>query len=209
MPDPRSKYTWDAAAARYRSVATGQFVNRKTVVDALNRAITLESITMTTLLKDLRDGRLSLDSWYLSMRQSVKLIHLWAAAAGKGGWAQLTQADYGYLGSIVRFHYDRLARFAEQLHLGLPIRLRELVRVTMYAQAARATFYEIELGTATAAGYTEERNVLDAQAEHCDDCVELTARGWQPIGSFPPVGSLTCLTMDRCYREFRRSGGNG
>jgi len=209
MPDPRSRYLWDAAAARYRSASTGRFVGRDAVVGALNRAITSEGVFMTALLKDLRDKKVTLDAWYFSMRQSVKLIHLWAAAAGKGGWAQLDQADYGYLGAIVRFHYGRLARFAAQLALGLPIGAREVFRVGMYAQAARATFNDLELGVTAAAGYTEERSVRDPSAESCAECEEIEARGWAPIGSLPRIGDRTCLTNCRCFMEYRRSGEDG
>lgn len=208
MPiDPRNRYVWDPAAAQYRSRATGKFVSREAVRDALESAIRSESLVMTASLKELSLRRLSLDGWYAAMRQSVKMIHLWAAAAAKGGWAQLTPTDYGYIGATTRFHYERLATFARQLSLGLPITPREVIRVGMYAEAARATFYYIELQTTTVAGYTEERNVLDEQAEHCGDCVELTARGWVPIGTLPPLGTLACLVRDRCYREYRRSGG--
>ena len=205
--DPRNRYRWDPRAAQYRSLTTGKFIDRKTVRVALDRAVDGEALEMASNLKKLSTGSLTLDAWYAAMRQSIKMVHLWAAAAAKGGWAQLTAGDYGYIGSTVRFHYDRLAKFAQQLSLGLPITPREVIRVGMYAQAARATYHAIELDVTMAAGYDEELNVLDENAEHCSDCVSLALMGWQPIGTLPMLGTLTCLTNDRCSREFRRSGG--
>lgn len=206
MPDPRSNYVWDVAAAQYRNRLTGRFVSRSAIRLLLDDAISAEAIAMANNLKKLSAGALTLDAWYAAMRQSIKLIHLWAASAAKGGWAQMTHTEYGYVGSTVRFHYERLARFVEQLALGLPIGPRELMRVTMYAEAARMTYHVVELPATILAGYTEERNVLDPAAESCAECVSLFGE-WAPIGSLPRPGERLCLTNCRCHLEYRRSGG--
>ena len=208
MPDPRSKIVWDPATAQYRVRATGRFIDRATVRLLLDDAISAEARYMADQLKKLSAGSLSLDAWYAGMRQSIKLIHLWAGAAAKGGWAQLTNTEYGYIGSAVKFHYDRLARFVEQLSLGLHVGPREVMRVGMYAQAARLTYHVVELPTTIQAGYTEERNVIDPGAESCAECVELTGE-WVPIGTLPRPGERLCLTNCRCHLEYRRSGGRG
>lgn len=202
MPDPRRRYQWDAAAAQYRA-PNGRFVSRAAIRAALDQAIVAEQRAMTRTLALLRNGSLSLDGWYAAMRQSVKLVHMWAAAAAKGGWAQLSPTDYGTVGGLVRFHYGRLSAFAEQIAARLPLDGRAEVRVKMYAQAARNTYHGIELGVVTQAGYTQERNILDPAAESCAECIELTALDWVPVGTNPRPGNRLCLVGCRCRLEFR------
>lgn len=202
MPDPRRRYRWDPATAQYRA-PNGRFVSRGAVRGALDRAITSEAKHMLDMLQQLRLGQLSLDGWYAGMRQSIKLVHLWAAAAASGGWAQLDASDYGRVGQIIRFHYDRLARFAEQLANRLPIDGRAVIRVGMYAKAARKTYHDIELVLTQEAGFTEERNILDPAAESCAECLDLASLGWVPIGTMPRPGNRLCLTNCACTLEYR------
>ena len=54
----------------------------------------------------------------------------------------------------------------------------------------------------TDAGMTEERRVT-SDAENCDACLEAADRGWVPIGTLPPIGSLTCLANCLCHFEYR------
>ena len=168
----------------------------------LDAAVSAEAVTMLNNLKALAAGTLSLDAWHLAMRQSVKLVHLWAPAAAKGGWAQLDATDYGRVGATVLFHYRRLQAFALQISLGLPLDGRAAWRVRMYAQAARQTFHAIELGVVRGAGYRFEANVINHASESCSECVQLTDLGIQPIGSLKRPGSRLCLTGCTCYLEF-------
>ena len=159
---------------------------------------------MRSALGDLRAGRLTLDAWTLSMRQSIKLTHLWSAALAKGGWAQLTASDYGVVGQTVRFHYQRLDRMAQQIAQGLPLDGRVTVRVEMYAEAARKTYHDIEFRVIqSSTNFTEERNVIDPLAEHCAECDQASAVGWVPLGTLPRPGYRTCLTNCRCRMEYR------
>lgn len=193
-------YRWDPATGRYRR-PDGRFVTRAQIRAALDVAIRREAVEMREQLAALRRGTLSLDGWVLTMRQSVKMVHLWAAAAAKGGWAQLTQEDYGAVGQRLRFHYGRLQRFAGEIALGLPLDGRVEVRVSMYVEAARASYHDIERRVAIHAGLTEERNIPNPVAEHCADCVSLT--GWHPIGTLPPIGTRTCLVRCKCRMDYR------
>jgi len=44
-----------------------------------------------------------------------------------------------------------------------------------------------------------ERRLLDPQAEHCKECPEYYASGWQPAGTLPVPGeACSCLGNCRC-----------
>lgn len=202
MPDPRLIYKWNARAAQYVT-PNGQFVSRRAVREALDRALAAETRAMMARMVQLRAGQIDLDAWFVQMRQSIKLMHLWSASAANGGWIQLDATDYGRVGGIVRFHYTRLQRFAEQIAQGLPLDGRALARVRMYANAGRQTYHAIEAQVVRVAGFTQERNILHPTAEHCAQCAILAELGWVPLGTLPRIGTRTCLTACQCHIEYR------
>ena len=54
------------------------------------------------------------------------------------------------------------------------------------------------------AGLTEERNVLEPGAEHCQDCLDETARGYVPTGKIMPIGQRACRANCACVVQRRR-----
>jgi hypothetical protein len=49
------------------------------------------------------------------------------------------------------------------------------------------------------------RRKLDAQAQHCEDCMQYAARGVVPIGSVPLPGQrCACGSRCRCRVEYFR-----
>jgi hypothetical protein len=137
------------------------------------------------------------------MAQEMKLLHVGAAGVGRGGWAQMSQSDWGWTGQRLRQQYGFLRNFAHDIATGKqPMDGRLLARAGMYAEAARATQREMQRRTGMLVGRSQERNVLGA-AEHCGGCLDATARGWVPIGSLPPVGSRQCRSRCHCVIETR------
>ena len=73
----------------------------------------------------------------------------------------------------------------------------------MYGQAPRGTFEEMRRRyERTSNGMTLERRILGA-ADHCDDCLEAAALGWQPIGTLPAIGDSRCMTNCHCEFDYR------
>lgn len=195
-------FTWDPDLGRYRD-AGGRLVAETRVRDALYRAIDGEKQSVRILAQELRAGGVDLGTWQAEMRQSIKRVHLWSAAAAKGGWAQMGPADYGRVGQIVRSEYRYLDGFTDAIATGLPLDGRFLVRAAMYALAGKSTFYTVLRLEKLEAGYTEERNIRHA-AESCDDCLAFSALGWVPIGTLPVPGTRQCLRHCMCTMQFRR-----
>ena len=137
------------------------------------------------------------------MADEMKMLHTGAAAVGRGGWTQMSQADWGWTGQRLRAQYGYLRNFANDIATGhQPMDGRLTARAQMYAEAARATQREMIRRTAISIGRQDERNHLGA-ADHCGGCVEATARGWVPIGTLPAVGSRTCRSRCHCWIETR------
>jgi len=115
----------------------------------------------------------------------------------------MTAQDQGRLGPRVKEQYHYLANFAAQIESGQQ-RLDGtfLRRVTLYTQAPRGTYHDYETRGKQEQGYTECRNELGA-ADHCEQCVGETARGWVPIGALVPIGQRLCLSNCRCSVIYR------
>ncbi|MGI8765690.1 MAG: hypothetical protein ACR2KM_04130 [Gemmatimonadaceae bacterium] len=199
--DPRSRYTWDRASARYRA-ASGRYVGAQDVRHALDEAIVSANDRITLLSERLRTRKISVDEWQLGMRQAVKETQLYGAASARGGWAQMSPADYGAVGRRVRDQYAYLDRFAADIRAGLPTDGQFLSRARMYGASARVSMEAVVRDEAILRGATEGRSVLHV-AEHCAQCVDEAAAGFRPVDEVAPIGSRTCGVYDRCTMEYR------
>ena len=157
--------------------------------------------------QELRDGTISLDAWRNSMRNEIRQQHLIAAMAAKGGRAQMTPADYGRVGQLVRKQYGYLEKFALDVDSGkVPLNGAFLSRSAMYSQASRGTYHAVERTEMMARQMTEERNIL-GKADHCPGCLEETARQWVGIGQLVPPGQRTCKVNCKCRLRYRDATG--
>jgi hypothetical protein len=137
------------------------------------------------LAEQLRAGQITVEEWELGMRGMSKEVHLYNAAAARGGWAQLGDDDYGRVGRIVRDEYAWIRNFRTEIEDGYPARWPLPPPGTeLYAQAGRETFHKVERQVQLEQGNTLERSILGA-ADHCEgegSCVEQAARGWVLVG---------------------------
>lgn len=200
-------YSWNPTAHRYIDNETGQFVSNAVIRDGLENVIDLSGVNMNALTQQLINNEISLANWQTGMMEQIKLTHTASAALSNGGWAQMSQADWGATGRLIRDQYDYLRNFANQIADGTqPLDGRVLVRADMYADAANTTYSTIQTRSYTEQGYDEEIRIKENDPNVCDDCVEWAGMGWQPIGTLPEPGQdSVCLTRCRCHKEFRKS----
>lgn len=198
-------YQWDARSQRYVNAVSKKFVSRDTVRQALDIALGRSQTEVTRLSRALVNGQINLATWQTGLAAEIKSMHLASAALAKGGWAQMTQSDFGSVGRRVRDEYAFLAKFAEQVKRGEQKLDGSLVsRATLYAQGPRGTFHAVQERAMSDAGYTECRNVLQS-GDNCEGCIAETAKGWTFVGNIKPVGSRTCLGNCRCTLQFRKA----
>ena len=230
-PNPLTpQYLWNEAAHNYVDRATGRFVGRQAVRDQLDNVIDASSQVMRAISQQLREGDISLAEWQIQMMQQIKTTHLAGAAMQRGGWQQMTQADFmgqqaeeeaeadsglpplgpillasAGLTVIVRREYGFLRDFAEQIVNGKQKLDGTLVRrAALYGQQGRPTYLTFWDSTAAQRGFDEERSILQP-AEHCAECVDEDAKDFQPLGQMIPIGRRICRGNDRCLKEFRNS----
>jgi hypothetical protein len=197
------EYGWNEKAARYTDLSTGRFVPRQAVMRELDKVIEYSQARIEDLSGRMVSGELSLPEWQAAMEREIKTVHTAAGAAARGGWAQMSKSDWGFVGSQVKKQYRYFDNFVSDLNSGqMPLNKRVIVRAGLYGQAARGTFEEMRRRMAKVRGKAQERRRL-GPAEHCAGCVEQAGRNWQPIGTLPPIGSQECVTNCHCYFEYK------
>ena len=203
--DPRAGYT-----GRYVNRTTNRYVSQDTVNAALESQITKGRENANRIFKQLADGEISIADAQLQMRAQMKIIHTSSAALAKGGWANMSQADWGAVGGISSSEYRRLEKVMVSVADG-KLKLRNLagepngtlLRVADdLAQGGITTYSQMQTRTAAQNGATHERRILDSGAKHCACCVEQADLGAQPIGELKPIGNCTCSKNCRCEKEF-------
>ena len=111
-------YEWDPRIGRYRDKRNGRLVPRQTVRDAIDQFIAKGDERIQKISRDLVEGRSSLATWQTQMMLEIRHLHLANAAAAVGGWDELTSADFGRVGQLLKVQYAYLQRFALQIQTG-------------------------------------------------------------------------------------------
>lgn len=211
QPDPLvPEYFWNQAAGRYASRTTGRFVGQTTIRGELDKAIDNVTERLVSLSRDFRSGKIDGRTWQIESMSLIKQTHLLGAALEKGGWNQLTQSDFGRIGSIVKGEYKYFNNLVSQLESGQQ-RLDGTLdsRMRLYGQAGRDTYHVFEREDRFTQGYDLERRILHGR-DSCKTskrpgCIDEAAKGWQEIGKMVPIGSCTCLSNCRCSVSYRNS----
>lgn len=200
MPE-QSKYRWNNVAGRYIS-PDGRFVPFAEIRGHLDATLDAYEAKIIGLATSLQSRGISIAAWQVAMRDALKDIHLASSALARGGWAQMSQADYEKVSAKLRFQYERLEAFAKQIERGLPLDGRFRRRHELYAQSGRITYHESLREEMAMRGMTEERSIL-AASDHCSECVSEAARGWVPIGELVTIGERICKSNCRCSVSFQ------
>lgn len=194
-------YTYDPRTRRYRSLATGRLVSRNAIMDQLGRAVMEGRDTASRLVTAFHEGKLSASAWQEQMRTALRRMHSQHAALAVGGWDRMTPRDWGRIGAALRADYARIQRLAESVQSGEVTLAQALQRVDGYVGNARAQYYRAErdrLRPSSVDNSIISRRILGA-SEHCPDCLDYYARGWQPVGSLPvPTENSQCGTYCQC-----------
>ncbi len=195
---------WDATLKRYRDSDTGRFMPRTTVLGFVSESIRTADIASDQIITFMADGLLSPDDFAGAFRQELKEEYIRQYLLGIGGRTQMTPADWGSIGGMLKEQYGHLDGFVDDLRGGELSEEQIRARAEMYVNSAREAYETAHSRNAEKLGLTEESWSLGA-SEHCDDCLAYAAQGWQPLGTFPTPGSgaTQCMTNCACHKTYR------
>lgn len=159
----------------------------------------------------LKEGDISISEWQAEMREYLRLQYEQAMILAKGGREFVTQSDWGYEGSLLKKQYQYLDGFAQDIANNPDKWLtgnNMLNRMNLYKDSAYTALEDFQQRKFEQLGFTEEKNDL-GDADHCDDCLQETSRGWVSIGELVPIGDRQCQVRCKCTMRYRRLEPNG
>lgn len=203
-------YAWDPRRGRYvtrRGQILPPLLLRNQVVEPL---IGASRAAQRILSGQLQAKEITLAQWQAGMMDQVKQTQIASAVVANGGQKNTNDSDREEIALLLLALWLLLRDFSTQIQTGRQaLNGTLLVRSDLYASAARGTWESMnEYFARVYLGQTQERRVL-GDAEHCESdddllgCVELAAKGWQPIGSLPRIGKTPCRSNCRCHKEYR------
>ncbi|MBX3050818.1 MAG: hypothetical protein KF753_05050 [Caldilineaceae bacterium] len=195
-------YRYDEKTGRYISQKTGRPVSKRDMLLLLAALLLLFRERLGALTMAFHEGAIAQAVWLEQMRQEITTAHLTNRALGAGGWDGMTIADNTAVRERVQDDSRRLGDFAVAIVAGLTL-AQALARAGMYAGTARVQFWDAQRERQAPGDgmMLIEKRTLGA-SEHCPDCLEYHAQGWQRAGVLPSPGTQSvCLANCQCVIE--------
>jgi len=206
LPRSLARYGFNASTGRYRDLRTGRFVKTDFIVGVITDTIEHSFDDLGALATQALDpdNPFTLRELERAVIIELRNLHVQMTVLGAGGRKNVTPSQWGTLGNVLKKEYKFLRGFMRDIEAGKLSLAQIQSRLNMYGNKIYNSYWNSKATQMQAAGFTEERRVLQP-AEHCNDCITLAARGWQPINTLPrPAdGSTECLSNCKCIMEFR------
>jgi hypothetical protein len=196
------QFKWSEAAGRYRA-ANGRFVPRADVRAVLLEVNRKNALEAKALAQQLRDRSISIADWQRAMAVLIRNSHLAAAAAARGGWDQLTPADLGRVGQIVRVEFEFLEKRAQAIVAGTQRMDGSILDIAgQYPRGGYETYFVFNRIEKKKRGFTQAQNIQTSR-ESCEGCQTETDKGRVDIeGLIPPGRRAPCHHHCECYELY-------
>lgn len=201
------EWGFDKTSQRYKILSgpgAGQFIGRDAIANLTEKHIERTTTEILALTETMLAKKISVSTWEYNIADRLKDGHIAALELGRGGVNRLNPSDYGWIGQRIRGEYGYLRGFSEDILSGNLSQAQIRARIRLYTENLYATTETGRRRSHAADGFRWEKNIRTA-SESCTECIEISALGWQPIGTSKAIGNRICLTQDRCYWEFSRA----
>lgn len=179
-------------------------VNAATIADDEVKVSGMSKEEMTAYISERLSAlgtQVGSNQWFEAVGVELRRLHIGEYAVGKGGFDMLTPEDRQILEERLKQELDYLFRFATEAPDLSEAQIE--ARLQMYVSHGNVSFNAGEQALHAETGATEMRRELNP-AEHCFDCVALSAQGWQPMGALPlPGDGSECRANCACSVEYR------
>jgi hypothetical protein len=193
-------YSWDTKLHNYVDNDTGRMIKRSDIGDLLREVTKGSEERLAGYAGLVNNGALSPADFFRVMQEDIKLQTNVNAALAKGGWAQMTPADWGANGAQLRQEYANLRNFANEIAAGNLSPAQIEARAALYTNTTYSRYWEIMTEQEKLAGMTQERLVTVGDEKVCEECQGEASRGWVEIGTYNPPIHAGC----RCDVEYSK-----
>jgi hypothetical protein len=165
-------WAWNEKAKRYYNTETGRFLSKTEALGYVEQSLAASGSATDLLAGYVADGMLAPGDWRALMREEIKREYIREYLLGIGGRDQMTQADWGSIGGMLKEQYGYLDAFADDVAAGRLSEAQVRSRARMYVNSAREAY---------------ER--ANARAQSGGELV---------LPAYPGDGQTVCLTNCNC-----------
>ena len=135
-----SPWRWLPKAKRYQNTKTGRFIGPKQMEVLRDTFVQAQYAKMEALVDRMDRQQITRREWVTASRDVIRgtLVDLYAL--GKGGRGAMTQADYGRVGAMAKYHYQKLQGFEADVRDGKLTLSRAKYRAKQYITAVKQAF---------------------------------------------------------------------
>lgn len=173
MPSP---WVWVPSAHVYRNTRTGRWLGQAEMLGLRDVYADAKKAMARDLAVRVASGDIDVGQWQRMMRQDVKSSFIDQYVLARGGRGQMTQADWGRVGAMLKGQYGFLDGFAEAIARGELSEAQIAMRAGMYHDSSVQAF--------------ERANALSRG---------ITVR----LPAYPGDGSSECLSNCRCHWDIQ------
>ena len=198
-------WVWNDKAKRYRDTTTGRFISHHKAITLRDFYIEAKKGDMDKLSRRLINKDVSLPQWTLEMRSQVKDTFINEYMLARGGRNNMTQADWGRVGAMLKKQYGYIDNFGADIKAEKVSEGQMRTRARMYISSGTQAFERARaesVGAPVLPAYPgdsstrchsncgcswsieEKENHWEAYwrlgpHEHCEDCLERSVE-WAP-----------------------------
>lgn len=192
-------WKWLQQFGRYFSEKLGRFFGRGDTLAKVDDLQKAPKNVADQLASWVASGQIDAKAFEAQMRQQIKQAYISEYLLGRGGINAMKPLDWGSIGGMLKEQYKYLAAFAQEIAEGKLTEAQIRARAQMYINSSREAFERAKARVAALLNLTEEKWILNPQAENCPDCIYYSQQGWKPVAEeFYPVpgdGSTQCLCI--------------
>jgi hypothetical protein len=203
-------YYWDKTVGRFRDAA-GRFVAKSTIDSYVLQSFNASNNIADTLASFVSNGLVNVGDWKSSFRQEIKDEYIRQYVTARGGVEQMTQADWGSIGGMLKDQYGYLDNFARDIQSGNLSEAQIAARSDMYINSAHEAAERARDRVAKGLDFDMVEWVLNTALENCDDCIAFSEMGIVEIasdpydGALPGSGATVCMSNCGCHLLYSNS----
>ena len=137
-----SSWVWDERVQRYRDPATGRFVSLKDAEILREIFMDKQKAKLAGYVTDYANDAITLQTYRDNVARTIKDTYIDMYAMGAGGRNNLTQADWGRIGAMVKEQYQYLDNLFLQIERGEITHAQALARLNMYINSANEALWK-------------------------------------------------------------------
>lgn len=195
---------FDDKSKRYKWKDGNRFVSKNVVRDLIDKKIDEEKQKLRDYSPRIKAQEIGV---YGDVGKTLKNLHILEAAKARDGFENISNSDLGTIGNQLKKQYYQGVGLD-----GKPYGIKFLIadapnlseaqisnRLRMYGESAQVSGSALNQNFKMLNGATQSRRILGKTDNHCKECLQYAAMGWQPIGTLPlPKTKCTCRSNCLC-----------